>query len=116
MKYVFLVYQDEAIVAALEPCQRDAIAAEAAETRERLRWDGQLLMAAALLPAAALTVLAANGAVEIEDGPCTVTTEHLAAVWLTEARDLNEAIRLAARMPESRLGAIEVRPLEQEER
>lgn len=115
MMYVFLVYQDEAIVDALEPCRRDAIAAEAAQTRERLRQAGRLLMAADLLPAMALTVRAPNGTVETEDDSRLGTSERLTAVWLTEARDLNEAIRLAARLPEARLGSIEVRPLEQEE-
>ena len=114
MKYVFLVYQDEAIVDALGPCRCDAVAGAAAAYREQLRQDGRLLAAAALLPAA-LTVRAPNGALEIVDGPCAVASANLAAVWLTEARDLNEAIRLAARMPEARLGSIEVRPLAQEE-
>lgn len=113
MRYVFLVYQDEASVAALEACRRDAIAGEAAAYREQLRDAGQLLAAAAL-DATALIVRTPNGALEIADGPRPAASERLTAVWLTEARDLNEAIRLAARMPEARLGSIEVRPLEQE--
>ena len=113
MQYVFLVYQDEASVDELEPCRRDAIAGEAAAYREQLRQDGQLLATAAL-DAAALRLRAPNGALEIVDGPRAAASERLAAVWLTEARDLNEAIRLAARMPEARLGSIEVRPLDEE--
>lgn len=114
MRYVFLVYRDEASGDGLAPCRRDAMAGEAAAYREQLRQDGQL-QAAVALDMAALTVRAPNGALEIVDGHGAGASERLAAVWLTEARDLNEAIRLAARMPEARFGSIEVRSLEREE-
>jgi hypothetical protein len=55
-----------------------------------------------------------HGEVSIAGGPAAETHEQLAGVCLIEARDLNEAIRLAARMPEARQGSIEVRPLAEE--
>jgi hypothetical protein len=113
MRYVFLVYRDGAVADPLASCQRGAMADEAARYREQVREDGRLV-AAAELEAAALLVRAPNGALEIGDGPPAVADERLCAVWLTEARDLNEAIRLAARMPEARFGSIEIRPVQEE--
>ena len=113
MRYVFLVYRDGAIADPPASRQRGAMADEAARYREQVREDGRLL-AAAELGAAALLVRVPNGALEIVDGPGAGAGAHLAAVWLTEARDLNEAIRLAARMPEACFGSIEIRPVQQE--
>ena len=116
MKYVFLVYQDEAIVAVLDECRRRAVASEALAYREQLRADGQLLTASTLQPpAAAMTVRVRHGRAGTAAGADPGTNGQVTAVWLIEARDLNEAIRLAARMPEASLGDIVVRPMEQEE-
>ena len=115
MKYLFLVFQDEAIVKALPECRRHAIADEATAYREQRRQDGHLLAASTLQPAAtAVTVRVRNGEPDILGGSITGTNGCLAEVWLVAARDLNQAIRLAARMPQACLGSIEVRPLEQE--
>ena len=115
MRYVFLVYQDAAIVEAMDECRRHALAEEAVAYRELLRQGGQLLTTLVIQPASALTVRVRNGESTIEDGRLRRTREQLGAVWLIEARDLNEAIRLAARLPEACLGSVEVRPVVQEE-
>ena len=52
-----------------------------------------------------------NGRVAVSDGPFAETKEQLAGFYLVEARDLNEAIQLAARIPPARVGSIEVRPI-----
>ena len=116
MKYVFLVYQDGAVAEALDACRCDAIAGETAHYREHLRQNGYLLTSLLLQAVhSATTVRVSIGGVSITDGRLPQAKEILVEVCLLEARDLNEAIRVAGRMPSARLGRIEVRPLEQEE-
>ena len=80
--------------------------------REELRQSGHYITSSPLQPVdMAMTVRVRNGQVSITDGPFAETKEQLGGFYLIEARDLNEAIRLAARMPPARLGSIEVRPL-----
>jgi hypothetical protein len=59
----------------------------------------------------ATTIRVRNGTLSITDGPFAETKEQLGGFYLIDARDLNDAIRVAARMPPARLGCIEVRPL-----
>ncbi len=59
----------------------------------------------------ATTVRVRNGKVSVTDGPFAETKEQLAGFYLIEAKDLNEAIQLAARIPPARVGSIEVRPI-----
>ena len=114
MKYLCLVYHDEATIDALPAGEYDAIMGEVLAYREELRRSGHYLASSPLQPVrAATTVRVRGGSVSIADGPCAETQEQLGGFYFIEARDLNEAIRLAARMPPARVGAIEVRPLEQ---
>ena len=77
-----------------------------------LRESGQYLGSHRLLPpAAATTVRVRNGRVSITDGPYAETKEQLGGYYLIEARDLNEAIQVAARIPGARHGCVEVRPV-----
>jgi hypothetical protein len=113
MKYACLVYQEES--AGARGAGRCSCANEAREYREELHQNGHLLTSAALQPAlAAVTVRVRHGEVSIAVGSVAGTNEPLARIYLIEARDLNDAIRLAARMPEARHGSIEVRPLAEE--
>jgi hypothetical protein len=59
----------------------------------------------------AATVRVRNGKISVHDGPFAETKEHLAGFYLIEARDLNEAIQVAAKIPPAREGSIEVRPV-----
>lgn len=59
----------------------------------------------------ATTVRVRNGAVSVTDGPFAETKEHLAGFYLIDARDLNDAIRIASRIPPARAGSIEIRPV-----
>ena len=112
MKYLCLVYHEEAAIAALTASEHDAMVAEALAYREELRRGGHDIASAALQPArAATTVRVRGGKVSIADGPVAETRQQVGGFYLIEARDLNEAIRLAARMPPARVGSIEVRPL-----
>ena len=112
MKYVCLIYREEAILDGLAGTLCDAIASEALAYQEDLQQCGCLIASSPLQPAcAATTVRVRNGKVTVTDGPFAETKEQLGGVYLIEARDLNEAIRVAAKMPAARLGSIEVRPL-----
>ena len=68
-----------------------------------------------LPPAAATTVRVRNGKVSVTDGPWVETKEQLGGYYVIEAQDLNEAIRVAARIPGGWIGAVEVRPIAADE-
>lgn len=77
-----------------------------------LRQSGVLVAAEALQPVeTASTVRIRNGRMSVTDGPFAETKEQLAGFYLVEARDLNEAIQVAAKIPPAREGSIEVRPV-----
>ena len=59
----------------------------------------------------ATTVRVRNGKVSVTDGPFAETKEQLAGFYMIEARDLNEAIQIAAKIPPARVGCVEVRPV-----
>jgi hypothetical protein len=105
MKYLCLVYGEEAPIQSMPDEHCVAFDAE-------LRASGRCLASEALQPVAtATTVRVRNGKVSITDGPFAETKECLAGFYLIEARDLNEAIQLASRIPPATVGSIEVRPV-----
>lgn len=105
MKYLCLVYSEEAKLD--EVPDADCVAYDTA-----LRKSAQCLASEALQPVqTATTVRVRNGKVSVTDGPFAETKEQLAGFYLIEARDLNEAIQLAAKIPPARVGSIEVRPV-----
>jgi len=67
-----------------------------------------------LPPDAATTVRVRDGRISVTDGPWVETKEQLGGYYLIEARDLNEAIQVAARIPGARFGCVEVRPVAQD--
>ena len=112
MKYLCLIYHDERQLAALTRAEYDALAGEARSSDEELRRSGLVLAADTLQGAqAATTIRVRDGEVCLTDGPCAETRECLGGFALIEARDLNDAIRVAAKLPAARVGAIEVRPV-----
>jgi hypothetical protein len=112
MKYLCLVYHEAAKLDALSDHEYDAYVEEVRDFREELRKNGHHLVSSPLQPAdTATTVRVRHGKLAISSGPCTVTKEQLDGFYLIEAADLNDAIRVAAKMPSARLGSIEVRPL-----
>lgn len=114
MKYLCLVYHEEAKVDALPACKYDAIVREVLDYREELRQRGHYIASSPLQPVReAMTVRVRNGKLSITDGPFAETREQLGGFYLIEARDLNDAIRLASKMPPARLGCIEVRPIKE---
>ena len=112
MKYLCLVYHQEAATDALPEWEYEAIERELLAFREELRVSGHHIASSPLQPVEmATTIRVRNGTLSITDGPFAETKEQLGGFYLIDARDLNDAIRVAARMPPARLGCIEVRPL-----
>jgi hypothetical protein len=112
MKYLFLAYGDEQRYSAMSTSERDAFENACLANDEVLRESGHLLTAAGLhRSSTATTVRVWNGSVSLADGPFTETKEQLIGLFFINARDLNEAIQVAAKMPQARGGAIEVRPM-----
>ena len=112
MKYLCLVYADEAKLDVMPQHEVDALIDEVLANNEELEASGQLILAEALEHvAAAMTVRVRNGRLSATDGPFAETNEQLGGFALIEARDLNEALQIAGRIPSARIGSIEVRPV-----
>jgi hypothetical protein len=109
MNYLFLAYADEQQWAALSPAERDAYADACLANNEALRESGHLLAGAALQ--AGSTVRVQNGTMLLTEGPFVETKTQINGFFVIQARDLNEAIRLASHMPQAQAGAIEVWPM-----
>ena len=79
---------------------------------EGIRSNGKLVAGEALQPTpTATTVRVRNGKISTTDGPFVETKEQLGGFYLIEARDLNDAIQVASKIPSARLGSVEVRPI-----
>lgn len=113
MKYLCLIYNDEEGKRDAVPARgRDVVLGEVRAYAEELRRKGHFVAAHTLQSGqTATTVRVRNGRLSTTEGPALGTTEQLRAVIVIDARDLNEAIRLASKMPEARLGSIEIRPV-----
>jgi hypothetical protein len=112
VRYVCLVYRDEHRLDGMPEGERAALRDEWVRLRESLRSSGRLLAAASLGPVhTATTLRVRDGRVGLSDGPFAETNEELAGFFLIEARDLNDALRVASRTPHARLGSVEVRPV-----
>ena len=94
--------------------EMDALSTEHLDYDDALRSSGQFIEAEALEPGNATTcVRVRHGRTAVTDGPFAETKEQIAGFFLIEARDLNEAIQVAANIPAARLGTVEVRPTRQ---
>jgi hypothetical protein len=114
MKYLCLVYHEEAAIDALPDREYDAVVADVRAYREELRRGGHYVYSSPLQPVrTATTVRVHQGKVTVTDGPFAETREQLGGFYLIEAADMDEAVRLAAKMPPARLGCIEVRAIKE---
>src|SRR5258706_1082328 len=112
MKYLCLVYHEETKVDALPKSEYDAIVSEVLDYREELRKSGHYIVSSPLQSVqTATTIRVRDGKASITDGPFAETKEQLGGFYLIEARDLNDAIRVASRIPSAKSGSIEVRPV-----
>ena len=105
MKYLLLVYGEEAKMREVDDLSCLAF-------DQSVRSSGHCVASEALQPVAtATTVRVRNGKTSITDGTFAETKECLAGFYMVEARDLNEAIQIASRIPPAQIGSIEVRPI-----
>ena len=112
MKYLCLIYDEEAKWADMPKEQSDAMMGEYFAFTEGVKASGHLVAGEALHPVqTATTVRVRNGRVATTDGPFAETKEQLGGFYLIEASDLNDAIQVAAKIPSARIGTIEVRPV-----
>ena len=114
MKYLCSVICDEKNLEALSESASQALTDESLAFDQTLRDRGHLIAAQALEPVSAATMVRIrNGKVSVTDGPFAETNEQIGGFLLIEAKDLNEAIQLASKIPSIRLGGIEVRPIKE---
>jgi hypothetical protein len=112
MKYLCLIYNDEQKVAAISKREYDALCDEALAYEAEIHKSGHLIVAEALQPVQfAKSVHTQSGQVSITDGPFVETKEQLAGFFLINARNLDDAVQVASRIPPARLGGVEVRPI-----
>jgi len=105
MKYLLLVYGEEDKV-------RNVDDLHCLDFDRSVRESGHCIASEALQPVAtATTVRVRNGRATVTDGPFAETKECLAGFYMIEAKDLDEALRIAARIPPAEVGSIEVRPV-----
>ena len=112
MKYLCLIYDDEKKIGTMPKNEADAFMGEYFAFTDGIRKSGHYVAGEALQPVqTATTVRIRNGKLSATDGPFAETKEQLGGFYLIEARDLNDAIQVASKIPSARIGSIEVRPV-----
>jgi len=116
MKYLCLICAEK-VMEQMTETDAEQHYQDYAEFTEAIRKSGHYVGCNRLLPpATATTVRVRRGKVTTTDGPFVETKEQLGGYYLIEARDLNEAIQVAARIPGAWIGCVEVRPVAEDER
>lgn len=109
MKYMLLVYLDEQ---ALSDTEREHCYVESAQLAQELSTSGKYIASGPLHPVATATsVRVRNGKRLVTDGPFAETREQLGGYYIIDAKDLDEAMSIAERIPPAKVGTIEIRPL-----
>jgi len=112
MKYLCLIYNQEGNVSSLSKNDFDTMMQEYFQFTTDIQKSGHYVAGEALEPIqTATTVRVRNGKISTTDGPFAETKEQLGGFYLIEARDLNDAIQVASRIPSAKMGSIEVRPI-----
>ena len=111
MRYVCLIYDSEQLLADMPADESEKFMNEYFAFTKGIQDSGNHVAGEALQPVSTATTLRhRNGKLSTTDGPFSETKEQLGGFYLIEARDLNEALQIAARIPSVRTGTIEVRP------
>ena len=106
MKYLCLIYENEKLYETMSEADTNAMMAEYFAFTNTYRQSGQVLGGEALQPiATATTVRVRNGKLSTTDGPFAETREQLGGYYLLDAKDLNEAIQIASKIPGARTGS-----------
>jgi hypothetical protein len=112
MKYLCLIYTDQTHWTTLPKSDQEKMSAEYMAYTQGIQKSGHYLGGNALQPTqTATTVRVRNGKLSTTDGPFAETKEQLGGYYLVEAKDLNEAIQVASKIPGAKVGSVEVRPI-----
>ena len=112
MRYLCLIYEDERLWEQATPAEQEKVFSEYVAFGGDIKSNGHHLAGEPLQPTStATTVRVRNGKISTTDGPFAETKEQLGGFYVVEAKDLDEAIEIAARIPDVRRGSIEVRPV-----
>ncbi|MEO8032654.1 MAG: YciI family protein [Gemmatimonadota bacterium] len=112
MKYLCLIYDEEKKMSTMSKTDGDAFMGEYFAFTEDIRKSGKHIAGEALQPVqTATTVRIRNGKMSTTDGPFAETKEQLGGFYMIDAKDLNEALQIAGRIPSAKTGSIEVRPV-----
>jgi hypothetical protein len=112
MKYLCLIYDDEKKLAGMSKGESDAFMGEYGAYTQSVKDSGHYLGGNPLQPVQTATTLRSrNGKLSTTDGPFAETKEQLGGYYLIEAKDLNDAMQVASRIPSVKTGSIEVRPI-----
>jgi hypothetical protein len=113
MQYLLLIYDTEKIWADMPPEESGKLFGEYMQFSKEIRESGHFIAGEALQPVhTATTVRTRNGKTTSTDGPFAETREQLGGFYMINAKDLDEATAIAARIPSARYGSIEVRPVQ----
>ena len=112
MQYLCLIYDDESTWANMPEDERNAVYGEYTAFTQAIKDSGNLVGADQLQPVSTATsVRVRNGETLVTDGPFAETKEQLGGYYLIEAKDVDEALKIAERIPSARYGTVEVRPV-----
>lgn len=112
MNYLLLIYEDENVLHNRDQKTKNEIFEEYGSFTASIREGGQFVAGDALQPTSTATsVRVREGKAITTDGPFAETKEQLGGYYLVQAKDLDEAISIASRIPSARFGTIEVRPI-----
>jgi hypothetical protein len=112
MQYLLLIYDTETAWSSISEAEQQKIYSQYMELSQDLQKSGKSKSSNQLQPVAtAATVRIRNGKKSITDGPFAETKEQLGGYYLIEAKDRDEALDIAARIPSARFGCVEVRPI-----
>jgi hypothetical protein len=112
MKYLCLIYNDEHEMGTMPRPDGEKMMAEYSEFTESIKKSGHYKGGDALQPTTtATTVRVRQSKVSTTDGPFAETKEQLGGFYMIDAKDLNDAIQVAARIPGAKTGSVEVRPV-----
>jgi hypothetical protein len=114
MRYLCLIYDEEKKLAAMSKGESDAFMGEYFGFTEDIKKSGHYIAGEALQPVGTATSLRVrSGKMSTTDGPFAETKEQLGGYYLINAKDLNDALQVAARIPSAKTGIVEVRPIQE---
>jgi hypothetical protein len=114
MRYLCLIYDEEKKMATMSKGEQDAFMGEYFAFTEDIKKSGHYIGGEALQPVGtATTVRLRSGKMSTTDGPFAETKEQLGGYYLINAKDLNDALQVASRIPSAKTGIVEVRPIQE---